>query len=523
MQATSTRDLVHPLTHRPLKPDEWSEDYLVSVVRDHGLRRPQPLDRIRIRGCLPWHQSGLDETEAARHSRGLELLQGRARYGPIPLPFWASLTDGHICRYCPHCFSQDRYLRARWRIPDLLVCTKHGCFLKADMCEPAIRPAKASEKVVYRATVTDEELYRDAVCCLPSEFKVLSAIWGPMERAAEESALAAMDGQVAMVVAWALVTWRVVLRVAVAHVGDVVGSAAIGPAASIARLFADLGLSVSPDEGGVKRFLLGLRDNVHFMAAKREFRRLMRDEERQPTLAGKLPLAELEALCGSAAPNAVGVTRAWEIAFREERRQCFTRNEVMEQFGVSEVIVNRWIREGMLRRTEMRKVGQKWMYFIDRRDVKELWRRAQGLTYMDDFIDRNHMDSATYCALREGGFLKPVVFLDRRHIVQDEFTALLCRLELMCAPRPATVPMEHLLFGPETRRLAQSRDVYCSLVQAALDGRFTLYRDPQKSGLAAFSFGAEGLVALSLARITVRGMRALTRYPAQLSLLEEAA
>ena len=171
----------------------------------------------------------------------------------------------------------------------------------------------------------------------------------------------------------------------------------------------------------------------------------------------------------------------------------------------------------------MRKVGQKWMYFIDRRDVKELWRRAQGLTYMDDFIDRNHMDSATYCALREGGFLKPVVFLDRRHIVQDEFTALLCRLELMCAPRPATVPMEHLLFGPETRRLAQSRDVYCSLVQAALDGRFTLYRDPQKSGLAAFSFGAEGLVALSLARITVRGMRALTRYPAQLSLLEEAA
>jgi hypothetical protein len=39
---------------------------------------------------------------------------------------------------CPICMVEQRYVRARWRITELPLCTVHGCWLKDDLVEPAV-------------------------------------------------------------------------------------------------------------------------------------------------------------------------------------------------------------------------------------------------------------------------------------------------------------------------------------------------------------------------------------------------
>jgi hypothetical protein len=485
-----------PLVRRPMKADEWSEDYLLSLVKMHQIGAACSKDLDLIRGWLDSSMPmGLAEA-VINSDGGWRTDVTRPQYGGTPFPRWVTVLRSMPIRYCPMCFSEDRYIRGRWRIPSLLVCTLHGCYLKDDLKDPALTPTRKGEQVLIRAKASDAALLKGAICCLPEEHKIVKAIWGPFEQAASSSHQPMQDDELGELLAWTLLAWRVVESVALAHVKIVQREQAIGRLPSMARLFKAFGLTVSPDKKGVVRFLKGLRHNVHFMTAYRTFRYLLNAERTRQTVMGHLPLQELQELCAAAAPRPEGHANPGEVAFPEEMARGMSRVQVMALLGASESAVNHWMSNGWLPNVETRTFGNKRLLFINKTDVQRLRSRLASLIYVEEFIAEHMIDWPTYYGLRAGKVLDPVIVGGRRYVSRHQLSALISQLELVCSPKPAGLLIDLPLFGQPTRGLCQTVQTYAALVRAALSGKFPVYRTLDSSGLTAFRVGKEALAWL---------------------------
>jgi len=485
-----------PLLRRAMRPDEWSEDYLLSLVKMHQIGAPCSKDLDLIRGWLD-SSNPKDLAEAVvNRDGGWRTDVGRPKYGSQPLPRWASVLRSKAIRYCPVCLSQDEYLRSRWRIPSLLVCSLHGCYLKDDLKEPVLTATQKGERVLVRAKANKAALLKGTVYCLPEEHKIVTAIWGPFEQAASTSHKPMQDDELGELLAWTLLAWRVVESVALAHVKIVQREQAIGRLPSMARLFKEFGLTVSPDRAGIVRFLKGLRHNVHFMTAYRTFRYLLNAEQTRQTVMGHLPLQELQELCVAAAPRPGGRANPGEVAFPEEMARGMSRVQVMALLGASESAVNHWMSNGWLPNVETRTFGNKRLLFINKTDVQRLRSRLASLIYVEEFIAEHMIDWPTYYGLRAGKVLDPVIVGGRRYVSRHQLSALISQLELVCSPKPAGLLIDLPLFGQPTRGLCQTVQTYAALVRAALSGKFPVYRTLDSSGLTAFRVGKEALAWL---------------------------
>lgn len=485
-----------PLVRRARKPDEWSEDYLVDVVRQHGIRKPTANHLSAVRGFF----SGTPHLELAEtiinKTGGWRSDNGRPQYGSLPLPRWASVLSSVPIRYCPVCFVQDSYVRTRWRMSALRVCTSHGCYLKEGLRDSVLTWRRPGDMLIERDGATEETLFSRAMCCLPAERKIVSAIWGPFERAADTAAEPLVDNSLGKLVAWTLLAWRLVESVAVAQVKVVQRVESIGALPSVARLFGEFGLSISPDREGVSDFLLGLRHNVHFATAQRLLRTLIQAERSRTTVMGTLPLAELEEFCSAAAPRPGGRARPGEVAFSEEMAVGLSRIEAAKVLGASEQLVTQWMHIGWLPRVKTHVIGRKRLHFINRQDIQQLRRRLASLIYVPDLLSGHKIDLPTFYGLRAARLLDTVCVAERSYVTRQQLSSLICQLEQVSTPYPGNLLVDLPLFGQPTRGLCRMMETFGALVRTALSGKFPVYRDLERPGLAAFRFGQEGLAWL---------------------------
>jgi hypothetical protein len=503
----------HSVLHRRgLKPDEWPETYLAALVRMNGVRKPASFDVDRIRSFLP-------KTAADKGTSYIDDLtmqrcnHGRPQYGALPLPKWASLHRRCAVRYCPICFTEDRYVRTRWRLPQLMVCSRHGCYLKSDAAEPAFT-AGIKRRLLVISEATDEEILKEAVCCLPNEFEVCAAVWGPLERAVQLSPHPFPDDEVGELAAWSLLAWRLLERVAQAHVFGVLRAASMGMLANIALMVGALGVSIAPSREGVLCLLRSLRYNVHHAAALRCIRELIKAERKDPTILGKLPLAELEELLAAAAPQMAVPNKAGHMVFQAERERALSLRQAMHELGANQFQMNHWLRARWFPRVEIRRNGAKRFLFIHRDDVRNVRKYLLSLISVEDFVAEHDLDWPTYLALRRAGVLKPICIGDRRYLRRTDLAVLVSRLELASCPQPAAVLVDRALFSRQLVSMSRFKDTYSSLVQAAIEAEFPVFRDLDRPGLSSFRVGIEALTWIN-ARRSVDWSRGRSSPPQQ--------
>jgi len=266
--------------------------------------------------------------------------------------------------------AESRYIRTRWRIPLLPVCTLHGCYLKNNLAEPALTILHKRWGLRNIHEISDEDLMDEAVCCLPAEFAVASAVWAPLERAAEASPNPYADKALAELAGWTALVWRLLERVASAHRYQVNRQLHSSTLTDITQLMTDLRVNISPSNQGVQAFIQCLTENVHCLAAARCLRAIMSIETRTESVVSRLPLAELHDALLAAAPQMAVSTKPNERRFREESTQALSRPQAIEYLGVGLRVFNEWMRTRKFPSVTIHKIGRKQVNFIDRADLR---------------------------------------------------------------------------------------------------------------------------------------------------------
>lgn len=494
MPAVSSK-VAQPPLRRALLPDEWPETYLAALVRLNGVRRPWIYHLDAVSSALPRYEAGctLRSTDLPASSRSRE---GWPRYGTAPLPRWNCVQRSAVIRYCPMCLLERRYVRTRWRLTGLLVCTSHGCHLKTNLVDPALSLDYKRPDRLHIVDASNDQLLEAAVCCMPDELQLVMAVWGPFEKAAEASELPYADDALGNLAVWTMFTWELLVDVTRAHCREVLKTSAEGSLSNILVLLRDLQVGITASREGVGGFIRGFKQTVHYKAALRCIRRLMASEEKLASAASCLPLQELHDTLVAAAPQVGGMTKAGELLFQEERKHSLSRNEVIIQLGLNDKAIDQWIKEGRFQRVDVRRVGAKRFIFLPREDVRRAKRYLNSLVYVEDFLVEHDVDWPTYFALRESELIAPIQTGDRRYLARSEVVSLMSRLELMSSPRAEQRGMGWPLFGQETVRLAASQARYGELVRAVLAGRVAVFRNLSNPGLSAFQIGTDALAWL---------------------------
>ncbi|MCK7491575.1 MAG: hypothetical protein MZW92_07660 [Comamonadaceae bacterium] len=163
---------IRPLPVRPRRQhDEWTETYLARAARAFGISRPWRHDLEMLRHSLP----DLRPSEA----------DGRPVYGrQEALPGWATLGRAAQIRYCCACLEQAHYIRARWRIAALGVCTVHGL----NHCRPGSPSRRSPVPTRTRASRRSPKWAgprpgRVRTVRHPDALRHARAVWAPFEQA----------------------------------------------------------------------------------------------------------------------------------------------------------------------------------------------------------------------------------------------------------------------------------------------------------------------------------------------------
>lgn len=513
-----------PIVRRKLESDEWSETYLADVVRRHGVLRPWRNHLDQIRGSLPpaasaghWREvsSGEPHTTVFR-------ADGIPRYGDHAPPAWAvSDRQGRI-RYCPICMVEAHYVRARWRITALPLCTIHGCWLKDDLVEPAVTVSYSEPGRLRLAEATTEELLAGAHCPLAGRQAVVE-VWGRFELAAMESTDPRGDRGLARQLACAMLLWRLLTAMAAVHRRQIAKRHMVCLVEDVGEVVSELGLSVEPSVEGLTRVLRWIGSKTHLLAAERVIARTIEEEGKHRTLLSLLPLEDLHQVVTAAEPGLAVPTKTGAFVFRQERQSYYSRNEAVERLCVSEQRLDAWVSRGLIKDVVIRRQGRKQFIFLSRSEVDRLSRELGQLVPVERFIDEVSIDWSAYFALRRAGLLVPVVVGDVRHLRRGHVTAAQLAFEDASKPVDRHDAGATPLFSERCVKAAGGQGAFVELLKGVLDGRVALARSLDRPGWSAFMLPTESLAALSHTRRACWTRRHKPKSAEQAALFEEAA
>lgn len=496
---TGTALRAHLPVRAPLRPDEWPETYLISLVRAQGLRRPWGHDLELIRSVLPWEQPGAERSQRDSRNSAATYVQGRPQYGVAPLPPWASIVRAMPLRYCPHCLVETRYFRTRWRFTGLHACTVHGCLLKADLADQALTANYSRDGLLRWERVEDAQILDAGVCCMPREMRAVSMVWKPLELMAYQSSTPREDAELGMRASWSVLTWRLLEEISRAHHKKVIVQPTTGPLTGVARLVEDLGLVAAPSREGLEQLFASLRENAHVLAAKRFLDGLLVQEAKAVTALSTLPLEDLRQRLMQSAPLGTSRTPHGDMSFRTEREHAISKSALLEEvnpIGGGAWIVDQWIRKKLIATTKVLREGMAFT-FIDRCEARRVRTYLLSLIHARDLVQQHDLDWRTYKAIRDTGLLETGMLGMRGYLRRKDVNSLASRLELMSGPANAPSALRWKLFSEGTLFLAEQRSTFLALVRAALDGQIAVYRDLSKPGLSAFSIGVDGVTWLA--------------------------
>jgi len=490
-----------PLVRRMLQPDEWSETYLADIVRGHGVPRPWRNHLDVIRGSLPSTASagGWRPVASGGGTSGAMRVDAVPRYGGFALPGWAASDRSGRIRYCPLCIAEQRYIRARWRIHVLPLCTLHGCLFKDDLVEPAVTVGYSEPGRLRLAEATIDDLLVGASCSTEGTL-VATRVWSDFEARAQQSETPSTDQELALSLACSLLLWRCLTAMATVHRRQIAKQQMVSAVADVHQMVGALGLIIDPTQEGITRLLRQVDSKTHLLAAARALERSFDEEARGPTVLSLLPVQEFYQVALAAEPGLRIATKPGAIAFRLEKESYCSRNEAMDRLGVNDQTLDAWVKRGWISDVQERRLGLKRFVFLSRAQVDSLRQRMSQLIPVERFIEEVAIDWSSYFALRRCGVLRPVVMGDVRHLVRQEVTAIQLLLE------NASMPPRHPdagaipLLAERTIKAAGGQLAFGEVLKGVLDGRIPMTRTLDLPGWSAFRLPTQALPALTHTR-----------------------
>lgn len=490
-----------PLPVRPKRyADEWQETFLGRLARANGLERPWRLDLERIRAWVG--VAGADSPTGVA-------------YGDAPLPGWAVLGRAAQIRYCPACLEEARYIRTRWRISALHICTRHHIRLKGGLVEPAItanykRPGKFSTYAIQT-----EEIWDGAVCPLPSERAFADAIWAPFEQACEAGTNAADH------LAWAIVAEKVLESVVLSVRGPLYPTRDCIRPLHRATWLAAAGQTISASYKGVIDFVQSLDLNVQRRAVARCFTSILKEEERQATIVSRLPLRALLDVVLASSP-ALHMNDGRGALSREcHPTDHLSFEKAVTTIGCSELSLALFIRKGCFSSVKHIREGRKRYTFIHQSEVEACRRWYKQCLRVDDVLSLLEIDKRGYWTLLDCGMLRPFRFGGGTcwHHFTD-VASLLCKFDEVARPCQSSIGLFPLM-GDWLYRRGRSRKAMVQVLREIQRGELPVYRRLDLGGLVAYYVDRGSIDRLSHVSGAVKyDAQCRPWLPAQLSLLE---
>jgi len=484
--------------------DEWIETYLGRAVRAFGVLRPWRPDLEVLRRMLPQTMARTDD--------------GRPVYGTEMLPGWAAVGRQAQIRVCAQCFLEGRYVRARWRIPFLTVCTAHGIVLKDGLVEPAITAAYKRPGKRAISDVTDDEVAEGATCPTPTGLNYARMIWQPFEHAV-------CSGEAPDVVsdrlAWALLAERMIDAAVTAHRGPDYPTRDVPRHEHRGRWLRKERLHITPDRAGVLAFLLDQGGSSRRRAILAALARLIGDECRTHTIMSRLPLVELRERLLAAAP--VGErpgSGALPRALHPSGCKSFEAVEAI--LGCPPDMLSHLLQEGHFQGVTRIQFGRKRYIFVPDAEVDRVRRLFATYVTFNELLEELAIDKRTYWALHDAGYVPPIELGSWRRYRRQDVSALLSRLDSASRPSPEPSVGLQPLMGDWLHMCRRPRACIAKILEDILDGRVPLYKRLDKEGMQAYFVGPAALTRLlSLSEAHRAANRSGRNSTTQSSLWEE--
>lgn len=456
----------------PVRPkrqqDEWSETYLARAARAMGVRRPWRYDLEALRELLPAADAGNDD--------------GRPHYGVDSIPAWAAQPRGAQIRVCAECFLQARYVRARWRIPSLTICTTHGTLLKDGLVEPAIT---SNYRRPDRRTIADaapEEITDGSSCPTPAGLAYARQMWQQFEQAVCSNADAEEIGDH---LAWALLAERLLEAVVTSRRGPGYPAKDELRHEHRAVWLGREGLTIAPDSAGVQAFVLGLRATQHRRAAIACLSRLIGDEFRRRTVMSRLPMAEMKNRLLAANPGK-GTVPCGALPRAMHPVGCKSLEAVKEILGCSSQVAEQLVKDEHLKDVIKIQFGRKRYCFVPDAEVDRIRRLLASCMTFAELLEALAIDKQGYWALHDAGFLPPISFGRWRRYKRQDVSILLSRLDSVSRPMPATVVGLQPIMGEWLHMRRRPRAFIRTILDDLLAGRVPVYKRVDGNGLSAY-------------------------------------
>lgn len=456
----------------PVRParlqDEWSETYLGRAARLLGLRRPWRADLETLRPLLPAIDAGRED--------------GRPAYGPEPLPDWAADGRGAQIKFCPQCFTEKPYIRQRWRIPFLTVCTVHGIALKRNLVEPAIT---SDYKRPEKRTVNDvspDEAWAGATCPTPAGLMYAKAIWGTFEQAVCSDATADV---LADRLAWSLLAERMVDAVVTARYGPDYPTKQ-APRHEHRGWWLNKGqLRISPDRVGVLTFILGQSGAPQRRAILRALTRMIVDEVRKRSIMSRLPLIELKERLLAAQP-AEAARGCGALPRSMHPPGCKSMEAVQAILGCQESLVHLLVRDQHFKGSVQIQFGRKRYIFVPDAEVERVRRYFSTCMTFDELLETLAIDKPAYWALHDSGIVSPIELGSWRRYRRQDVSALLSRLDSVSMPWPVRSLQLEPLMGDWLHMRRRPRFLIKQLLGEVLEGSVPIFKRLDREGLQAY-------------------------------------
>lgn len=504
MKLTTSRNVLPPI--RPVRQaDEWIETYLVRIARANGLRYPTGEDVNRLREAfLTSHDSNTGYDASAYFS---------------DLPLWARKKLGSPIRYCPACFEQDRYVRARWRLIAFEMCTVHNIHLKIGLVEPALSVEVNYPKAIRLTDVTNLQIWEGATCPMPIDRRHASDLWAPFERDVNSSNLPQMRESLA----WTLV---------VEHLLDAVVSSGHGPEVPLkgesrlshrTRWLTKSGLRLSASKKGVLNFLMSITTHRERRAAAACLTSMMRECEAGSALLPILPLQYLHDRLLAMAPETYCPISNGALPPHYQREGYVSINYAEGLLGRDTNFVHYLVRANFFEKVEKVRFGHRIYIFVHKAEVEGCRRWLSGCMTPEQVMRYLQIDRGMYFALQRRGLLRPIVIGPWSFHRHEDIASMLTILNDVARPCPDNKCLLLPLFGTQLVGKGCMPQAFTAVLQEIRQGRLSLFRDPDKLGLNAYYVD---LAADMRARQIVAGLRKEISSKRsgnnQLSLLEVA-
>jgi hypothetical protein len=379
--------------------------------------------------------------------------------------------------------SEDRYVRARWRLINFSVCVQHGVVLKSGMVEPAFSGNYKHPSVRAVHEITEEEMLDGATCPTGRGLTYSREIWGAVEAAISNLSPPYV---VAEAIGWALLADRLVEAATKALRGAEYPSDSVPLHEHRAWWLAQHGMSIGASRLQVSGFLRALPGSAHRRAVMGCLSRLISDEERVRTVMSRLPLADLKAELLAATAVAEGERGCGGLprVQRPERHTSFEATQAA--LGCTALFLTRMIDDGLFQDVKSMKFGRKTYVFVPDEEVRKAQRFLASCWTYEEMLAALQIDRRAYWLLRDCRLIDPIAIGSWRRYRKEDVGALIARLNDVALPVPARHGHLQPLLGEWIHMPGRVRNVVRQVLDELLAGRIRLYRDLGAGGLEAY-------------------------------------